>query len=333
MERNMVFCEACRDDVCYTVDEIQTESTLKGEVYKHTERIAHCADCGAQVHVPELHDSNLRALYDVFREKKGLISLDKIQEIPQKYNIGKRPLSLLLGWGEHTYSRYYDGDVPKLQYSEILQKIYDSPQYYADILESNKENLLNDSAYTKSASAVNALLNVSPKVAKIPKITLVIEYLLNQCEDITQLALQKALYYVQGFHHAFYNTFLFSEDCEAWVHGPVYREIYAKYRGYCFDTIDGVAQFDSTVFSASEKAILDSVIKNICCYSGKTLEQFTHAEAPWIKTRGALPTGTNSNAVIQKELIGSFFLDVKSNYNMLSPSDIGTYTQQMFTKL
>ena len=46
------------------------------------------------------------------------------------------------------------------------------------------------------------------------------QYLLYKCEDITPLALQKALYYVQGFYYAFEGRFLFDEDCEAWVHGP-----------------------------------------------------------------------------------------------------------------
>ena len=59
----------------------------------------------------------------------------------------------------------------------------------------------------KSKKAVNMLLGHDNK----DKIDFVIEYLLNQCEDITPLALQKALYYVQGFYYAFYNKFLFLE--------------------------------------------------------------------------------------------------------------------------
>ena len=44
--------------------------------------------------------------------------------------------------------------------------------------------------------------------------------------ELSIRALQKALYYIQGFFYAFYRAFLFSEDCEAWVHGPVYRDVY-----------------------------------------------------------------------------------------------------------
>jgi hypothetical protein len=61
----------------------------------------------------------LEQLYSEFRKQHNIISLEKIIEIPEKYNIGKRPLSLLLGWGEQTFSRYYDGDMPTQQYSAI----------------------------------------------------------------------------------------------------------------------------------------------------------------------------------------------------------------------
>ena len=33
-------------------------------------------------------------------KKKGLISVSEMELILDKYDIGKRPLSLLLGWGE-----------------------------------------------------------------------------------------------------------------------------------------------------------------------------------------------------------------------------------------
>jgi hypothetical protein len=80
-------------------------------------------------------------LYDVYRQNNGIISLEKILEIPRKYNIGKRPLSLLLGWGEMTFSKYCEGDMPTKQYSNILLKIYDDPAYYKELLEKNKDNL------------------------------------------------------------------------------------------------------------------------------------------------------------------------------------------------
>ena len=331
MSERKVFCEECRNDVTFTVIEKQMEGRIKGEKYSYIGKEAHCVDCSSEIYVAEINDFNLKALYDAYRERNNIISLEVVLAIPEKYAIGKRPLSLLLGWGEQTFSRYCDGDMPTKQYSEILQKIYDDPHYYAELLEKNRSNLKTAASYEKSKRAVNALVGTVQNAK--PKIDLAIEYLLQQCEDITPLALQKALYYIQGFYYAFYKTFLFSEECEAWVHGPVYRDIYFRYRDYRFDTIEGNDEFDDSVFSSSEKAILDSVIKNICCYSGKILEKFTHSEKPWLYTREELPTTAASNRTIQKEQIGEYFSSVKEKYNMINPNDIKVYTQNLFEQI
>ena len=325
------FCEECRNDVEYTTASVPMTGTIKGKAYHYTGTEARCADCGNLVFVPEISDDNLRSLYNVFREENGIVSLDVICAIPEKYDIGKRPLSLLLGWGELTFSRYCDGDIPTRQYSDILQRIYNEPQFYSELLEANKTNLKSQRTYEKTRRAVDALLSVG--VPSNSKINTVIQYLLYQCEDITPLALQKALYYIQGFHFAFYRTFLFSEDCQAWTHGPVYRDIYFRYRDYRFDPIEKTTTFDTSVFSASEKAICDSVINNLCCYSGKILERFTHNEAPWLTTRGDLPDSAPSDRIIEKSVIGAYFDAVKAKYNMVNPRDIKDYAQDMFHQI
>ena len=325
------FCEDCRNDVEYTTVSVPMTGTIKGKEYHYTGTEARCADCGSLVFVPEISDDNLRSLYNVFREENGIVSLDVICAIPEKYDIGKRPLSLLLGWGELTFSRYCDGDIPTRQYSDILQRIYNEPQFYSELLEANKANLKSQRTYEKTRRAVDALLSVDAPLNS--KINTVIQYLLYQCEDITPLALQKALYYIQGFHFAFYRTFLFPEDCQAWTHGPVYRDIYFRYRDYRFDPIEKTTTFDTSVFSASEKAICDSVINNICCYSGKILERFTHNEAPWLTTRGDLPDSAPSDRIIEESVIGAYFDAVKAKYNMVNPRDIKDYAQDMFQQL
>lgn len=325
------FCEECRNDVEYTTASVPMTGTIKGKEYHYTGTEARCADCGNLVFVPEISDDNLRSLYNVFREENGIVSLDVICAIPEKYDIGKRPLSLLLGWGELTFSRYCDGDIPTRQYSDILQRIYNEPQFYSELLEANKANLKSQRTYEKTRRAVDALLSVD--VPSNSKINAVIQYLLYQCEDITPLALQKALYYIQGFHFAFYRTFLFPEDCQAWTHGPVYRDIYFRYRDYRFDPIEKTTTFDTSVFSASEKAICDSVINNLCCYSGKILERFTHNEAPWLTTRGDLPDSAPSDRIIEKSVIGAYFDAVKAKYNMVNPRDIKDYAQDMFHQI
>lgn len=332
MNNKNVFCEQCRKDVGYSEKEEYMSAELKGEVYSYSGRTATCDECSSDIYVSEVNDYNLIQLYNEFRKRQNIISLEKILEIPQKYNIGKRPLSLLMGWGEQTFTRYCDGDMPTKQYSVILQKVYKDPNFYLSILEANKGELKFQSAYEKSKIATQTILKTE-QISETGKIDVTINYLLCKCEDITPLALQKLLYYVQGFYYAFINRFLFEEDCEAWVHGPVYRNVYNKYREYCFDPIKCNDLTNDIILSASEKTIIDSVIKNLSGYSGKTLEAFTHLETPWLVTRGDLPVSLNTDREIDRKLISSYFTNVKQKYNMLNPSDIGAYSKVMFEQI
>lgn len=323
-----IFCENCRKDVDYNIIEEQMIGTIKGETYTYTGKVAKCKECNSDIFVNSINDYNLKALYDVYREENGIISLEKVLGICEKYNISKRPLSLLLGWGEQTYSRYCNGDIPSKQYSDILNKIYESPVFYSELLENNKEKLPSEIAYKKSKEAVDKILE--GYLNNESKINRVINYILNRCGDITPLALQKSLYYVQGFYYAFNDKFLFEEDCQAWAHGPVYPEVYFKYKHYKFDPIESKIEVSDTIFTSSELIIMENVVKHFCCYSGKVLEKFTHSEYPWLETRGEIPELESSTKIIKKEYIGKYFKDVKEKYNMINPNDIESYAKKMF---
>jgi putative zinc finger/helix-turn-helix YgiT family protein len=292
-------------------------------------RAAYCDHCGAELFVPEIHDGNLAALYDEYRAKNGLITPGAIREIMKKYRIGKRPLSLLLGWGEQTVARYVSGQIPSKKYSDLLYELYHDPRRYRETLEKNKDLLPSRLPYEKSLKAVSALL-VSDGSYELDNI---VSYVIYKSEDITPLTLQKALYYIQGFNYAFYGEYLLADDCEAWAHGPVYREVYHKYSNYRFGRVESVERVDVSAFTDAAKVLMDNVIKYFCCYSGKVLESFTHLEGPWVLARNGLAVGVPSDRIIPKENIGEFFAGVKARYDMASPADIGAYAEDMFVKV
>lgn len=162
------------------------------------------------------------------------------------------------------------------------------------------------------------------------KILLFSKYIIKKCGDVTPLSLQKMLYYVQGFYYAFFNSFLFEEDCEAWIHGPVYKDVYDRFKDYRYNQIESEENLDELLFTSLEISILDSVIKNFGCYSGKILEEFTHTEKPWLVARGNIPQNKKSQNIISKESIGEYFISVKNRYSMINPSDIKYYSKEMF---
>lgn len=328
MEVNKTFCEECRDEVEYLVSDEKFISNIKGKDYEYMGQKAVCIKCGEEVFIDKIMDNNLESLYKEIRKANNIISLEDVNEIPKKYNKGKRPLSLLLGWGEQTLSRYCEGDMPTKQYSEILLKILNSPKEYLKILENNKEKI-SQITYKKSKESTEKITDTLSD----SKLKIVTEYLIKECEDVTPLALQKLLYYIQGFGYSFLGRFIFKEDCEAWVHGPVYRDIYIKYKEYRYDPIKSHNEEKKLQLDFSEKIIIDNIIKSFGYYSGKILERFTHEEKPWRETRANIPNGQSSEEIVKKDLIKEYFLEVKEKNKMIDPIDINDYSKKMFIKV
>ncbi|WP_222702345.1 Panacea domain-containing protein [[Haemophilus] ducreyi] len=93
-----------------------------------------------------------------------------------------------------------------------------------------------------------------------------INYFLSQCNSeengdlISNLKIQKLVYYAQGFSLAINNKPLFSEKIQAWTHGPVTPELYNKYKQYgngALPTTDLDIDFDK--FSNEEKDLLNDI--------------------------------------------------------------------------
>jgi putative zinc finger/helix-turn-helix YgiT family protein len=327
------FCEECRDYVEYQIKEIDRTKEIKGRVIHFTEKIAYCSECGGEIFVSELRDENLAALDSSFRLVEGLITVPEIHDMLETYYIGKRPMSLLLGWGETTLTRFLNGDIPSKTYSDLLRRMHESPEVFLELLMANKDKIT-EAAFKKSFEAINRIINDNKTCSVENKIESASNYIIKNSVEITPLALQKLLYFTQAFHKVFTGNFIFDEDCEAWVHGPVYREIYFKYKDHGYNPIeDSMRQFECFDLTQNERDIIDAVINYFGCYSGKVLENMTHFEAPWKETRNGLSEEVVSNRIIGKEIIERYFKQVYDKFNMLNIADIKDYSDDLFEKI
>lgn len=116
---------------------------------------------------------------------------------------------------------------------------------------------------------------------------------------ISNLKLQKLVYYAQGFHLAIYDEPLFSDAIVAWEHGPVVESLYRFYKGYGALGIPVPEHFDAQVFSVEQINLLDDVYKVYGQFSAWKLRNMTHSERPWIET--------GSNERIAHALMADFF--------------------------
>ena len=138
----------------------------------------------------------------------------------------------------------------------------------------------------------------------------VVDYLLCksdiETEDyISNLKLQKLLYYCQGFVLAITQKTLFTNDIIAWEHGPVVKEVYNKYKdngalGICPPT-DSEEHYYDEITKSEIGNIIDEVWDVYGQFSAWKLRNMTHAETPWQKTK--------RNDVISNDLLYEYFIN------------------------
>ena len=104
-------------------------------------------------------------------------------------------------------------------------------------------------------------------------------------EYITNMKLQKLLYYAQGAFLAMNGSPLFDDPIEAWTHGPVVPSVYNEYKGYGDRGIDPPVGFDTDVFSEQEAELLIAVYNEFGQYAAWKLRNMTHEETPWKTTK------------------------------------------------
>lgn len=119
---------------------------------------------------------------------------------------------------------------------------------------------------------------------------------------ISNLKLQKLLYYAQGCFLAIKNVPLFDDPIVAWEHGPVVESVYQMFKHNRSNGIIYNGEFDGGIDKEDEELLID-VYDVFAKYSAWGLRNLTHNETPWLET--------NRNEVIDIELIKSYF---KENY-------------------
>ena len=118
-------------------------------------------------------------------------------------------------------------------------------------------------------------------------------------ELICNLKLQKMLYYMQGFHLAYFEKPLFDDDIEAWMYGPVVPKVYDAFKSNGNAGIQ--YQGDVIKLTDKEEVLFNEVYRVYGAYSAIGLMNLTHSEMPWKST----PTGLGS--VIEKEKMMTYF--------------------------
>lgn len=320
------FCTHCMEDRECEYKERNKKLKIDELEIEYLEKYYVCKTCGEELY-GDLFDYNIREGNKKLREQTGLIQVSQIQEIIDKYNIGKKPLSLVLGLGEITITRYLDGRNPSKDNSELLKNILNNPLLYEMYLEVNKD-MISKVAYKKSLGKTKQI-ELKEDKSKIYNTAL---YFVSNEKEIDALELQKTLYFSNLFSKIFLKKNITKEYSEAWVHGPVYKDIYDSFSYYGYNNIDynELVKDKDIDLTQEEKKYLDGIIKAFGYYNGRILREMTHLTDPWIKARKGLKEDEPSHRIIEQKDMDEYAEKIVKKYNIKTIDDLCKYSQDLF---
>jgi uncharacterized phage-associated protein len=121
--------------------------------------------------------------------------------------------------------------------------------------------------------------------------------------EMTNMKVQKLLYYSQSLHLAMYNEPLFAEEIQAWRYGPVCPPAYRFYSEFEANQLPIPSQELLLHIPDDQKKLLEEVWENFGGYHAYLLSDMTHLEFPWKKARkGLLPHASSTKAILLEDL-------------------------------
>ncbi len=328
-KKRIDFCTVCRKNTEYILQKQNIKKIMKDKEYTFSITAAVCNECGKEMSIPGLIDKNIQEVDEQYRTYEGIVSIDDIEKLMKLYKIGKGPLSLALGFGEVTVTRYLLGQIPSKEYSDIIRVALSSPSYMKEKLQENKDKIA-PAAYNKSMDAaiqLESLFSVSDKMLRV------ISYVFERLEEVTPLMLQKLLYFIQGVSYALNGDPMFSENCQAWVHGPVYPDVYDMFRDFKYNPIEdarfAILDGAEDELTEDERRVIDLVVNTFGEYGGKVLERITHAEMPWKAARRGYGDQIPSNETISVESIKSYYVEKNAIYDFSAEVGLRKYIREI----
>jgi uncharacterized phage-associated protein len=133
----------------------------------------------------------------------------------------------------------------------------------------------------------------------------VISFAQEHGDPVSNLKLQKLLYYAQAWHLAIFDRPLFDERIEAWVHGPAVPPVYGDFKQWTWQPIGIEIAAPDLGHEISDH--LNEIMDVYGELSAYQLEKLTHSEDPWRNARGGIPPDGPSNAIIPHEEMKQYY--------------------------
>jgi len=125
-------------------------------------------------------------------------------------------------------------------------------------------------------------------------------------QPVTNMRLQKLLYYAQAWSLALTGEPLFGEDIEAWEHGPVVRSVYTRFKKHGSHRLP-TELVRMPQLTPAQRSILDAVWASYGDVSAARLRAMAHRERPWKEARQAYDEGDTCNVPLSHDAMREYF--------------------------
>ncbi len=306
----------------------KVQVNVKGSLIEYDEYYL-VDDNGEEVFDRNIEIENDQRLYDIYKKQNNLLTNFEIKKIRQKYGLTQKEYALVIGVGEVTVHRFEKGAI-QTEAVDSIMKLSNDPDNMSFLLLQNRKNI-DESLHSLLLKRIKELQTLKKHaLVDINKFDLdVLEFEEESAIDIakniiniynarvdelvrnydivpeyiTNLKLQKLLYFVQAMCLLIFGKKAFPEKILAWSYGPVINEVYQQYKQNHASEINSESNIKNV--SSGLYKIIEEVINSYGSIEANKLIDFTHEEEPW--------RNTEINKEIDIELIKNYFNKVYDN--------------------
>ncbi len=280
-----------------------------------------CNKCNEEFTTTESDTITLVQAHNQYREKFGIPFIEEIVAIREKYDLSASKMSEVLGLGANGYSNYEKGEIPSQAIGNLISNA-DNPEVFNGMVEKAK-HYFSESAFEKVKKRIQHIIerqhgvgyyqlalnqHSEPncltgyrKINKDKVAHILIAFTLN-CDSgfNDRLKLNKLLFYTDFANYKNTGYSITGLSYRAIQHGPVptnYDNIFAYFqtegiinsnwvkenKGTAKEYFFTEKQFDSTLFTESEKETIDTIIYKFKNTRTWDLVDLSHEEKGWIQ--------------------------------------------------
>jgi uncharacterized phage-associated protein len=130
-------------------------------------------------------------------------------------------------------------------------------------------------------------------------------YIQRKLGSVSAMKLQKLAYYCQAWSLVWDEKPLFKENIEAWVNGPVIKELFNHCRGNFI--VDKVLIGNPDLLDAQQRETVDAVLNFYGEKTAQWLIDLSHSERPWQQAREGLSENERSSRIISYESMAEYY--------------------------